>query len=58
MGRGVAKAPRLDKDGHLITGYYDLHKTAPHSALPVIIAIIKTPDFYSFLASHITTFLP
>gem|GEM_PF-2706782 len=48
MGRGASKAARLNKDGHLITDYYDLPKPAPHSALPVIIAVIKTPDFYSF----------
>jgi hypothetical protein len=57
MGRGVSKAPRLDKDGHLITGYYDLHKTAPHSALPVIIAVIKTPAFYLLsFAQHAACF--
>jgi hypothetical protein len=39
----VSKAPRLNKDGHLIKDYYDLPKPAPHSALPVIIAFIKRP---------------
>jgi len=48
-GRGEFKATRLNKAGHLITGYYDLPKPAPHSALPVIIAVINTPAFIPFL---------
>ena len=56
-GLRLVQSPRLNKDGHLITGYYDLHKTAPHSALPVIIAVIKTPAFYLLsFAQHAACF--
>ena len=48
----MSKAPRLNKDGHLITDYYDLPKPAPHSALPVIIAVIMTPAIYSFFFGY------
>ncbi len=50
-GRGASKAARLNKDGHLIKDYYDLPKTAPQSALPVIIAFIKRPTSIPSLCS-------
>src|SRR6185369_9059727 len=58
VGRGAFKAARLNKDGHLIKGYYDLPKPAPQSALPVIIAFIKRPTSIPLLLSTLTFFFP
>jgi hypothetical protein len=50
--------PERDEDGHLITADYDLPQPAPHAALPVIIAVIKTPAFISFRPlDHLATTL-
>jgi hypothetical protein len=52
LGRGASKAARLNKDGHLIKDYYDLHHTSALIGAPGHNSFYQTPDFYSFFLAH------